>query len=69
MTSNRIQYMKEINIDPEYKITVVEFKEWLTENNMKDTFQNLLKDEDKDDYDIALDFSIPVTMVKYFRRG
>ena len=61
--------MKEINIDPEYKITVVEFKEWLTENNMKDTFQNLLKDEDKDDYDIALDFSIPVTMVKYFRRG
>ena len=69
MTSNRIQYMKEINIDPEYKITVAEFKEWLTENNMEDTFQNLLKDEDKDDYDIALDFSIPVTMVKYFRRG
>lgn len=65
MTTNKIQYMKEINYDPEYKITVKEFTEWLAENNMEDTFNKMLKEED--DYDIALDFSIPVTMVKYFR--
>ena len=65
MTTNKIQYMKEINYDPEYKITVKEFTEWLTENNMEDTFNKMLKEED--DYDIALDFSIPVAMIKYFR--
>ena len=65
MTTNKIQYMKEINYDPEYKITVKEFTKWLAENNMEDTFNKMLKE--KDDYDIALDFSIPVTMVKYFR--
>mgnify|MGYP006896802671 CR=1 FL=1 len=65
MTTNKIQYMKEINYDPEYKITEKEFTEWLAENNMEDTFNKMLKEED--DYDIALDFSIPVAMVKYFR--
>ena len=65
MTTNKIQYMKEINYDLEYKITVKEFTEWLAENNMEDTFNKMLKE--KDDYDIALDFSIPVAMVKYFR--
>lgn len=67
MTTNKIQYMKEINYDPQYKITVKEFKKCLVEMNLVEIFNEQLKDEEYDDYDIALDFSIPVAMVKYFR--
>lgn len=68
MREHKEQYMKEINTDPEYRTTLKEFTQWLEENNMVDIFNKMLQNEENDDYYIAVDFSIPVTMVKYFRK-
>ncbi len=67
MTTNQKQYMEEINNNEEYNITVEEFTQWLKENNEEKEFTKMLNNKDLDDYDIALDYTIPVTMVKYFR--
>ena len=66
--TNKEQYTKEININKEYKITVKEFKTWLTENNMVTTLKGMLNNPTYDNFDIALDFSIPVAMVKLLRK-
>ena len=50
----------------EYAISLKEFKAWLAENKMVD-FNEVLKN--KDNYYIAVDFSIPLTMVKYLKRA
>lgn len=68
MTRNQRQYMEEINYDIEYKITVKDFTQWLTENKKEEVFRKMLENKDLDLYDIALDFSIPVIMVKYFQK-
>lgn len=66
--TNKERYLTEINSDPEYRTTIAEFKDWLTRNNMTDTFKRMLKSPDLDEYDIAVDFSIPVSMVKHFQK-
>lgn len=61
----REQYVKEIaEQNSEYRTSIADFTEWLIRNNMIDTFTRDLK---SDDYEVAVDFSIPVSMVKYFR--
>jgi len=67
MTS-RERYMQEINVDPEYRISIKEFTKWLEDNDLYSTFMKMLNDPNEDVYDIAQDFSIPVSMVKYFLR-
>lgn len=69
MTNKEI-YNNEINTNEEYNITVAEFAEWLEENNLTKHFTkevNNITTED-DIYYIAVDYSIPVIMVKYFQK-
>lgn len=59
----RIQYeteMRENNTD--YNITLKEFMNWLKENCKKANFKKSLKEGM---YETAVDFSVPVIMVKY----
>ena len=60
----RIQYEKEIITSEDYNITLSEFTNWLEENNKKEAFKKSLKEGT---YETAVDFSIPVIMVKYLR--
>lgn len=66
---NKDRYEQDINrSNPDYRVTITEFRNWLTAENMKATFDRMLRDEELTLYDIALDFSIPVAMVKYFKK-
>jgi len=38
------------------------------ENKKEEVFRKMLENKDLNVYDIALDFSIPVIMVKYFQK-
>ena len=66
--TNKERYEQEISHCDDYRITVKAFREWLTSENMTEELQRQLRDEELTLYDIALDFSIPVAMVKYFRK-
>lgn len=70
MTNNKKRYEREINTDSSYKITISEFQKWLkTEEKRKEAFKKGLDDiirKINNYYDVAVDFSIPVTMVKFF---
>ena len=68
--SNTDRYNHDIshgNID--YKISIESFKNWLRAENLQETFNQMLKDRELTLYDIALDFSIPDSMVKYFKQS
>lgn len=61
MTNKEI-YMKEINTSKDYKTTFKEFMNWLEKNHK---YEEILKEEIKEDiYKAAVDFSIPLIMVK-----
>ena len=66
--TNRERYERDINHSDDYRISVKAFREWLRAENMTEVFSKKLRDEGESLYDIALDFSIPVAMVKYFKR-
>ena len=64
------QYFNEISHCEDYKTTIADFRTWLNDNNMVDTFAERLQHPALyDDYEIAVDFSIPLTMVRYFRKS
>ena len=66
---NKDRYEQDIKrSNPDYRVTIRAFREWLKDKNMADEFQRQLKDEELTLYDIACDFSIPVAMVKLFKR-
>ena len=67
--TNRERYERDINHSDDYRITVKAFREWLRAENMTEVFSRKLRDEGESLYDIALDFSIPVAMVKYFKKS
>ncbi len=69
MTQNQKRYMEEINYSIDYRISVKDFKQWLRWNKHEETFRKMLENKDLDLYDIALDFSIPVIMVKFFQKS
>ena len=54
--------------DKEYKTTIKEFTQWVTDHNMIDRFREDIRSIGihNDIYDIALDYSIPVSMIKFF---
>ena len=67
--SNTDRYNHDINHgNSDYKVSIESFKNWLRAENMQETFNQMLKDRELTLYDIALDFSIPVAMVKHFRQ-
>ena len=68
--SNTDRYNHDIshgNID--YKISIESCRNGQGPENMQATFNQMLKDQQLTLYDIALDFSIPVSMVKYFKQS
>ena len=68
--SNTERYNHDISHgNSDYKVSVEAFKNWLRAENMQETFNKMLSDRDLTLYDIALDFSIPVAMVKYFKQS
>ncbi len=69
MMTNKEQYFNEINHCEDYRTTIADFRTWLHDNSMEDTFNGMLRHPALyDDYDIAVDFSLPLVMVKYFRK-
>lgn len=68
MKTNEMIYRNEINVNPDYKTTKEDFIEWLYENNEVITFAHEIEhiEDDSDRFAIAVDYSIPVTMVRYF---
>lgn len=67
--TNRQRYEHDINHSDDYRISIKAFREWLTTENMTEVFHRKLRDKEETLYDIALDFSIPVAMVKYFKKS
>ena len=66
---NKDRYQQDINrSNPDYRVSIEAFKNWLRAENMQETFNEMLRDRELTLYDIALDFSIPVSMVKYFKK-
>ena len=59
----RVQYEMEIITSKDYEITLEEFMNWLEENNKKEAFKKSVEKEGM--YETAVDFSVPVIMVKY----
>ena len=69
MNRNYKSYTADIaNRVDDYRVSVKSFIEWLTENRMTEKFKTELRNPENSFYDIAYDYSIPVTMVKYFCR-
>lgn len=65
------QIYREDSNNEEYRITKEDFRDWLKENNQKDSFIKDLKEAKEDIisvYDIAIDYSISVELVKFFMR-
>lgn len=67
--TNRQRYEHDINHNEDYRISIKAFREWLRAENMTEVFLKKLRDKEETLYDIALDFSIPVAMVKYFKKS
>ena len=67
--TNRQRYEQDINHNDDYRISIKAFREWLSAENMTEVFHKKLRDKEETLYDIALDFSIPVAMVKYFKKS
>ncbi len=67
--TNRQRYEQDINHNEDYRISIKAFREWLQAENMTEVFHKKLRDKEETLYDIALDFSIPVAMVKYFKKS
>lgn len=66
---NEKEYRKAVNRDPNYRINTINFVLWLDEHErkQKEFFRMLRQIEtEKDLYGIAVDFSIPIIMVKWF---
>lgn len=59
----RIQYEKEIITSEDYNISLPEFVNWLKENSKEADFRKSVEKEGM--YETAVDFSVPVIMVKY----
>lgn len=62
------QYRKEINTDPFYRVSIDNFLRFLKKNHLQGAFAELINQEEIDMYFVAVDYSIPIIMVKYFQK-
>jgi len=66
--TNEEIYRKEINESKDYKTTKEKFKKWLKENEYERQFKRdckeMIENPDMDIYDIAVDYSIPIILLK-----
>lgn len=70
MLTNKEIYEEVINVNKNFNISISDFSAWLEDNNYTKLFsEELDKIENEDDlYYVAVDFTIPISMVKYFLR-
>ena len=69
MSANYKSYTADIsNGVDDYRISVKGFVKWLAENSLAERFRAEIANPGNSLYDIAYDYSIPVSMVKYFTR-
>lgn len=70
MLTNKEIYEEVINVNKNFNISISDFSAWLEDNSYTKLFsEELDKIENEDDlYYVAVDFTIPVSMVKYFLR-
>lgn len=69
MMTNKEIYAKEINTMDDYKISVKDFMDILEEAQQTRLFFSHIEEIKKgflDEYDVAVDWSIPLIMVKWF---
>ena len=59
----RTQYEIEILFSEDYNISLSEFVNWLKDNNKEADFKKSVEKEGM--YETAVDFSVPIIMVKY----
>ena len=64
--TNKERYEREINTNDDYKVTIKEFESWLKEVTKEESFKKEITKEDI--YDTACDYSIPIVMIKYFKK-
>ena len=71
LRSNRDIYFEEINHCISYKISLEEFNSWLDETGNRYSFEAAIKEieDDYDRYDIAVNYSIPLSMVRRFEQA
>lgn len=69
MFTNKERYEYEINWLKDYNISIADFLQFLVENNRTGLFFSHIAEIGKCDYteyDVAVDWSIPLIMVKWF---
>lgn len=65
------EYQMNINTNEYYKISKKDFVKWLEESGEKNFFKNMIEADElniEEWYDIAVDYSIPFIMIKWFKR-
>jgi hypothetical protein len=72
MTNEEI-YRNEINYNNDYKVSLMNFTDWLYDHNSaRKAYSEIIKKfakngfTDEDLYFVAVDYSIPIAMVKWF---
>lgn len=68
MTIYEEQYNREVNTIKDYQTTKEQFIKDITATNQLDDFKHDIKTED-DIYFIAVDWSIQISLVKYFKKA
>lgn len=68
MTVNERQYNEELNVVEDYRTTKEQFIKDITASNQLDDFKDAIRFYD-DLYFIAVDWSIPIALVKYFKKA
>lgn len=69
--TNRERYITDLaRQDMDYRTSIKEFRQWVTDHNMIDRFREDIRSigVHNDFYDIALDYSVPVSMIKFFMK-
>ena len=65
---NEMVYRNEINTNSLFNVSMEDFREFLIIEGLEDDFRNEIQaiETDNDRYSIAVDYSIPYSMVKEF---
>lgn len=68
MSGYERQYMEEVGTVNEYRVSLDGFRKWLSVGYRCSYFKDDLRQAKGDLFYIATDYSIPVVMVKFFKK-
>ncbi len=69
--TNRERYIEDLaRQDKEYKTSIEEFRQWIMDHNMIDRFKEDIRQIGihYNIYDVAYDYSIPISLLKFFMK-